>query len=56
MYIAQTYTFSPGESNQGTITLPAVLKLEDFGVITNVTRNSILYSPGEGPAGGSRNP
>ncbi len=53
MYIVQTYTFAPGEPGAGTITIPAVLKLEDFGTITNVTYNSILYSPTEGNAGAS---
>lgn len=51
MYIVQTYTFAPGEPGYGTITIPAVLKLEDFGVVTNVTRNSILYDPSKGPGG-----
>lgn len=51
MYIVQSYTFVPGEPGQGTITIPAVLMLEDFGVITNVSRGSVLYNPEEGTAG-----
>lgn len=51
MIIAQSYTFSPGPSGQGTITLPTILKLEDFGQITNVTRGSIIYSPVDDWAG-----
>lgn len=53
MYIVQTYTFAPGDPGEGTITIPAILKLEDFGTVTNVTRNSVLYSPAEGNAGAS---
>jgi hypothetical protein len=51
MYIAQDYTFLPGPPGEGIITIPSVLKLEDFGTITNVTRNSVLYDPAEGDAG-----
>lgn len=51
MYIVQEYSFAPGDPGAGTITIPAVLKLEDFGVITNVSRNSILYDPAEGNGG-----
>lgn len=51
MYIVQSYTFTPGEAKEGTIEIPAVLKLEDFGTIVNVTRGSTLYSPTEGVAG-----
>lgn len=53
MYIVQTYTFAPGDPGVGTITIPAILKLEDFGVITNVTRGSTLYDPNEGQGGAS---
>jgi hypothetical protein len=53
MYIVQSYTFAPGEPGIGTITISAILKLEDFGTVTNVTRNSVLYSPAEGNAGAS---
>lgn len=51
MYIVQSYTFAPGEPGAGTITIPAILKLEDFGIITNVTRNSIVYDPARGDGG-----
>lgn len=51
MYIVQSYTFSPGEPGAGTITIPAILKLEDFGIVTNVTRNAIIYDPAKGPGG-----
>jgi hypothetical protein len=51
MYILPDYTFSPGEAGVGTITVPGTLALENFGIIVNVTRGSILYSPTEGQAG-----
>lgn len=51
MVVVQTYEFNPGDSGEGTIIIPAILKLEDFGVITNVTRGSVLYAPFEGHAG-----
>lgn len=51
MFIVQSYTFAPGLPGEGTITIPAILKLEDFGTITNVSRGSILYQPSEGTAG-----
>jgi hypothetical protein len=51
MFIVQAYTFTLGGAGLGTITIPATLKLEDFGVITNVSRGSILYDPVEGSAG-----
>lgn len=51
MYIVQEYTFNPGPSGEGTITIPAILKLEDFGTITNVSRGSLLYTPEEGQGG-----
>lgn len=51
MYIVQSYAFAPGLPGEGTITIPAILKLEDFDTITNVSRGSILYQPSEGTAG-----
>lgn len=51
MFIVQSYTFAPGEPGSGTITIPAILKLEDFGIISNVSRGSVLYNPSEGSAG-----
>lgn len=51
MIIAQSYTFTPGGPGEGTITVPATLDLEDFGVIINVSRGSILYDPQDGKAG-----
>lgn len=51
MFIVQTYSFTPGLPGLGTIEIPAILKLEDFGVITNVSRGSVLYDPIEGSAG-----
>jgi hypothetical protein len=53
MYVVSSYTFEPGGSGVGTITIPGTLRLEDLGVITNVTRNSVIYSPSEGQAGAS---
>lgn len=53
MFIVQEYTFAPGGPGEGTITIPAILKLEDFGVITNVSLNSILYDPA-GSNGGAK--
>lgn len=51
MIIAQSYTFTPGGPGEGTITVPATLDLEDFGVIINVSRGSVLYDPQDGSAG-----
>ena len=51
MYIVQDYIFTPGVAGAGTIEIPAILKLEDFGTITNVSKGSILYDPAEGNAG-----
>lgn len=51
MYLAEAYTFNPGPAGQGTIEIPGSFQLEDFGIVTNVTRNSILYDPTEGDAG-----
>lgn len=53
MYVVPSYTFAPGKPGVGTITIPGTLNIEDFGVITNVTRNSIIYNPAEGQAGAS---
>lgn len=53
MFIAQDYTFSPGGPGEGTITITGTFNLEDFGVITNVTRNSVIYDPSKGDAGAS---
>lgn len=51
MIIADDYTFTPGPPGQGTIEIPMILELEDFGEIINVSRGSILYDPTEGSAG-----
>jgi hypothetical protein len=51
MIVAQSYTFNPGVKGVGNVVLPAIVRLEDFGVITNVTRGSILYDPVEGSTG-----
>lgn len=51
MFIVQSYTFAPGDPGAGTITVTGTLNLEDFGVITNVTKNSVIYDPAEGQAG-----
>lgn len=53
MFIVQDYTFTPGGPGAGTITIPAVLKLEDFGIITDVSLNSVLYDPMGGNGGAS---
>ena len=53
MYIVQDYTFAPGGPGAGTITIPAILKLEDFGTITNVSLNSVIYDPASGNGGAS---
>lgn len=51
MFIAQEYTFDPDGAGQGTISVPSILKLEDFGTIINVSRNSVLYDPIEDSSG-----
>lgn len=53
MYRILIYTFTPGLAGEGTIEVPGVFELEDFDSVINVTRNSILYDPKEGPAGAS---
>ena len=55
MNIVESYTFTPGGPGQGTISIPLELELEDFGVITNVTRGVILYNPTDGYTGASLN-
>lgn len=51
MYRVLEYTFVPGSAGTGTVEVPGIFELEDFGSIVNVTRNSVLYDPEEGPAG-----
>lgn len=53
MYVAQSYTFNPGPAGQGTIEVDGSFRLEDFGTIVNVTRNSVIYDPVGDDAGAS---
>ena len=38
------YTFAPGNANAGTVTIPDVYQLKDILMITNVTRNAVIYN------------
>lgn len=43
MRVIDTYTFTPGAKNVGTIVIPEVFELEDIYRINNVTRGVALY-------------
>lgn len=51
MNIVEDYIFTPGGPGLGAISIPLELELEDFGVITNVSRGVILYDPADGYTG-----
>jgi hypothetical protein len=38
------YIFTPGAATQGTIKMPGLYNLDQFLIITNITRNAILYN------------
>ena len=40
----ELYTFTPGASNSGTIKMPGNFTLDDILMITNVTRNTVIYN------------
>jgi hypothetical protein len=42
--LATSYTFTPGASNVGIITIPGNIRLEQLLIITNTTRNTIVYN------------
>lgn len=42
--LATSYVFTPGASNAGTVVIPGNIRLEQLLVITNTTRNSIIYN------------
>jgi hypothetical protein len=42
--LVTSYTFAPGASNVGTVVIPGNIRLEQLLIITNTTRNSIIYN------------
>ena len=42
--LARTYVFTPGAANVGTIVIPGRIQLEQLLVITNTTKNVIIYN------------
>ena len=42
--LARTYTFTPGAANAGTIVIPGRVQLEQLLVITNTTKNIVIYN------------
>jgi hypothetical protein len=44
--LIKSYTFTPGAPGVGIVTLPGKYALEDLLLITNVTRNTIIYNFG----------
>lgn len=49
----KNYIFTPGAANSGTVTIPDPYKLGDILMITNVTRNTVIYNFGDPTRGGS---
>lgn len=47
------YIFSPGAANSGYVVIPDSYKLGDILMITNVTRNTVIYNFGDPSRGGS---
>lgn len=47
------YIFTPGVANSGTVVIPDPYKLGDILMITNVTRNTVIYNFGDPNRGGS---
>lgn len=52
-YLISGYTFNPGASGSGTITVDGTFPLEQFLLATNVTRNKIIYQFNSPSLGGS---
>ena len=42
--LARTYKFTPGAANAGTIVIPGRVRLEQLLVITNATKNIVIYN------------
>lgn len=42
--LAKSYTFTPGDHHVGTVKVPGHIRLEQLLVITNTTRNVIIYN------------
>ena len=42
--LARTYKFTPGAANAGTIVIPGRIRLEQLLVITNATKNIVIYN------------
>jgi hypothetical protein len=47
MYVLQNWTFTPGAEGAGEIEIPGVYTIEQFALITNITRNIPLFDPQE---------
>lgn len=42
--LVKSYTFTPGASNAGTIKIPGNIRLEQLLLITNTTKNTLIYN------------
>jgi hypothetical protein len=51
--LEHNYTFAPGASGVGTVTLPALYKLNEILMITNVTTNQVIYNFSDSTRGGA---
>lgn len=49
----RNYIFAPGAANAGTVIIPDPYKLGDILMITNVTRNTVIYNFGDPSRGGT---
>jgi hypothetical protein len=49
----RNYIFTPGAGGAGTVIIPDPYKLADILMITNVTRNTVIYNFGDPSRGGS---
>jgi len=49
----RNYIFAPGAANSGTVAIPDPYKLGDILMITNVTRNTVIYNFGDPSRGGT---
>ena len=47
MYVLQNWTFTPGGEGAGLIEIPGIFSIEEFALITNLTRNIPLFDPAE---------
>jgi len=51
--LAKSYTFTPGGTHTGTVKIPGHLRLEQLLVITNTTKNVIIYNFADPACAGS---